>query len=109
MRIRRQQLGRREARGPARLATAWLLAVGVGVAACAAPPDDELPPVRRVLLRPEQLAAELEQVQRGVLRQLPRDEFEGLVHRAAAAQDDAHNPPRLLEARYRAVLTDDAL
>src|SRR4051794_13970130 len=59
--------------------------------AYAAEPDDGLPPFRRVLLSPDQLAVEMERVRRGVLRQLPCDEFEDLVRRAAEAHDEAHN------------------
>src|SRR5581483_9697391 len=71
--------------------------------------DDDLPPVRRVLLRPEQLAAELERVQRGTLRQVPRGEFEDLLTRAAAAGADRRDPPRLAVARYKAQVVEDAL
>jgi hypothetical protein len=41
--------------------------------------------------------------------QLPREEFEARVRRAALAGEALKNPPRLLEARYRATLVDTAL
>src|SRR5207249_1496711 len=50
-----------------------------------APPDEDPPAVRRVLLRPGQLPAELERVRRGALRQLTRAEFDDLLARATAA------------------------
>jgi hypothetical protein len=74
-----------------------------------AAPDEELPPVRRVLLMPDQLATELRRVQRGVLRQLPRGEFEELLAQAVAAGLAQRDPPRLVETRYRAGLAGQAL
>jgi hypothetical protein len=62
-----------------------------------------------VLLRTEQLTAEMERVRRGVLQQLPRSDFDELVGRAAAATAAQSDPPRLVETRYRAVLTGDSL
>src|SRR5437773_124576 len=46
--------------------------------------DDPFP-VRRVLLPPERLAAELQKVGQGVLRKVPLAEFEDRVWRARAA------------------------
>ncbi|HEY1381024.1 MAG TPA: hypothetical protein VGF55_29770, partial [Gemmataceae bacterium] len=71
--------------------------------------DDEAPAVRRVLLRPEQLPAELDRVRQGVLRQLPRAEFDDLLARATAAGAALRNPPRLVECRYRAALDGESL
>jgi hypothetical protein len=82
---------------------------GAGEAPEAEPPvEDELFPIRRVLLRPAQLADELERVRRGVLLQMPRSEFEGLIRRASAVRRD-QSPPVLVEARYQASLIGDAL
>jgi hypothetical protein len=66
-------------------------------------------PIRRVLLPPDRLAAELERAKRGVLVQLSRDDFEAKVRKAAQAGAPLKNPPRLVEARYRATLTEAAL
>jgi len=46
-----------------------------------------------------ELADELERVRRGVLLQMPRSEFEGLILRASAVRRD-QSPPVLVEARY---------
>ncbi len=71
--------------------------------------DEGLPEIRRVLLRPEQLPAEMERVRRGVLRALPLTEFDGLLARAADAAAALREPPRLLQASYRATLTGESL
>ena len=80
-------------------------------AACylAAAGSDDLPELRRVLLRPDQLPAEMERVRRGVLRQLRRAEFDDLLARATAAADALRDPPRLAETHYRAELVDESL
>lgn len=77
--------------------------VGTGAEPDAAP---EPLPLRRVVVPPERLPAELERVRQGLLVQLPRAEFEERVARAARAVEAARTPPRLVEARYRATLTD---
>ncbi|MFL5340200.1 MAG: hypothetical protein ACJ8F7_08605 [Gemmataceae bacterium] len=67
-------------------------------------------PIQRILLPADRLAAEMERVRRNVLAQMPRDEFEALVRRAAEATEAAkNNPPRLVEARYRASLSGNGL
>ena len=66
-------------------------------------------PIQRVELPPERVAEEMERVGRGVMTQLPREQFEDLVKQAAAAAAATKDPPRLLEARYRATLRDDGL
>ncbi|MBY0522421.1 MAG: hypothetical protein K2R98_03445 [Gemmataceae bacterium] len=75
--------------------------------------SDEAPPepvaVRRVLLLPDRLAAELERAKRGVLVQLSRDDFEKQMKSAAQAGEALKQPPRLIEARYRASLADTSL
>jgi len=73
------------------------------------PPVADPLPIRRVLLPADRLAAELERARRGVLVQLSRDDFEAKVRKAAQAGDPLKNPPRLVEARYRATLTETAL
>lgn len=66
-------------------------------------------PLRRVLLKPEQVAAELERAQKGVLALLPRAEFEAKVQQAALATELAGNPPRLVKTVYSAEVVDQAL
>src|SRR5262245_48950285 len=66
-------------------------------------------PIQRIELPAERIAAEMENVRRNVLKQMPRSEFEVLVQRAAQARQAEREPPRLLEARYRAVLENDGL
>jgi hypothetical protein len=66
-------------------------------------------PIRRVELPPERVAAEMGRVGRGVLTQLPREQFEELVKQAAAAEAAGKDPPRLVEARYTAALADNGL
>src|SRR5262245_25918270 len=74
-----------------------------------APAADDPVPIRRVLLRPAQLAEELERVRRGVLLQLPRSELQALLRRASAAVRVGRSSPALVEARYQASLNGDAL
>jgi hypothetical protein len=71
--------------------------------------DDDPLPIRRILLRPEQLVEELQRVRRGVLLQMPRSEFDTLTRRASAAVRAAQSPPALVETHYRARLDGDAL
>src|SRR5437868_7090984 len=79
----------------------WLtwLAAGVSVAAFAEPPSIRMPEIRRVLLSPDQVPAELEKVQRGALRSVPLAEFEDLLRRATQA-DSPREMPSLLAAKY---------
>src|SRR5689334_17631331 len=65
--------------------------------------------VRRVLIPSERVSAELERVRQGVLQQLSRREFDERMKQARVARSALKNPPRLIEARYRATLVDDAL
>jgi hypothetical protein len=69
----------------------------------------EMPAIRRVLLTADRLADALDQTRQGILRALPRAEFEEKVNRAARALEAARHPPKLAEARYRARLADAAL
>src|SRR5262245_21731256 len=68
-------------------------------------------PLRRVLIAPERVPAEMERAGHKRLVQMTRDEFEALVQRAARAGEAAGvKQPRLVEARYlRARLAQDAL
>jgi hypothetical protein len=79
------------------------------LAATAAADNQPLPdplPLRRVILPPARLAEALRQANNGVLRQMPRREFDALVRDAARAVKLRKDPPRLVEARYRATLTE---
>src|SRR5436309_9940179 len=71
-----------------------------------APPADPFP-IRRVYVAGDQLTAALGRATKGSLVRLPRDEFEAKVRAAAAATSGP--PPRLVEARYRATLSDAGL
>jgi hypothetical protein len=67
-----------------------------------------MPPFQRVLVPAERVAEEMKRVRDGVLVRMQRAEFEALVDKATQATT-RKTPPRLLEARYRATLKDDAL
>jgi hypothetical protein len=78
----------------------------------AAEPDTapaEPPSLRRILIPADRVPAELERVRQGVLVKLPRADFEARVRRAAQAHENRRNPPRLIEARYRATLVGNTL
>ncbi|OWK44424.1 hypothetical protein [Fimbriiglobus ruber] len=64
-------------------------------------------PIQRVFVTGDRLAATLNAVARGSLVELPRDVFENRVR--AAGRAVVSPPPRLAEARYRAVRTDGGL
>jgi hypothetical protein len=114
MGIRRRWLGRVSllpagARGLC-LVVACLLLLGTGYAVLGT--TESLPdpvPLRRLLLPPERVPEEMKRLGQGTLKQLPRDEFEGLVRRAARAGEAARKGPRLVEARYRARLVNNDL
>ena len=78
-------------------------------AARPAPPDPVFDPfpIRRVFVTGDRLTAALGQAARGTLVRLPRDEFEAKVRAASAAASGP--PPRLVEARYKATLSDAGL
>ena len=78
-------------------------AAAVGVAS---PPVDPFP-IRRVLIPPDRVDSVVTSV--GVLRRMPRDEFEAKVRAASTALAAAADPPRLVGAIYRATLADGAL
>lgn len=67
------------------------------------------PPVRRVFVAPDRLAAERARFPDAVWKQLPRIEFEKLVARAEEAAGRKPVAPRLVEAHLRAVLRDEDL
>jgi len=73
------------------------------------PPLPDPLPLRRVLVNPEQMPAELERARQGILQEIPRAEFEGRVQRAALAVEAIKSPPRIIEARYRATLNEAGL
>lgn len=107
--------GRRRGFGVWRLArvlSLFAVLLLVALSLCRAQPStketENLPPFRRLLLPVEQLPEEMKRVREGVLVRLPRAEFEALVEKAAAATA-RKVPPRLLEARYRAALKEEAL
>jgi hypothetical protein len=88
-----------------------LLALFVATAARADKETKDLAdpiPLRRLLLAPERLPAEMKRMGEGVLVRLGRTDFESLVRKAATAQAEKKTPPRLVEARYRARLDDMA-
>jgi hypothetical protein len=92
----------------------WLAAVclilGTGYSVLSSP--DELPdplPLRRLLLPPERVPEEMKRLGQGLLRQLPRDDFEDLVRHAARAGEAARKVPRLVVAHYRARLVENDL
>ncbi|MHB1423412.1 MAG: hypothetical protein ACYC3I_09515 [Gemmataceae bacterium] len=100
------------------LALAWMalvlgfLAVSspflVSFSLCRADENDGAPVFRRLLLPAERLTEELKRVQDGVLVRMPSGEFDALVERAARART-RRVPPRLLEARYHAILKEESL
>lgn len=65
-------------------------------------------PIQRVLLPTDRLENALRAAS-GSLSRMPRGEFEAKVKAAAAAVAAAENPPRLIEARYRASVIDGAM
>src|SRR5262245_18281967 len=86
---------------------AFLTAVG-GAASFAETPAHQIPEIRRVLLNPDQIPAELEKVQRGALQSLPLNEFEEILRRAERSRwPDAAS--RLVSAKYHCRLQCDDL
>src|SRR4051812_6124708 len=72
----------------------------------------ELPdplPLRRLLIAPERVPAEMKRVEQGVLIHMTREDFEDQVRRAALSVEASKRTPRLVEARYRARLVDSSL
>jgi hypothetical protein len=75
------------------------------------PPGDagDAPVIRRIVLPADRIPQEMERVRQGVLRQMPREEFEELVRKATAPKEAVRTPPRLVGAHYRARLENNAL
>jgi hypothetical protein len=65
-----------------------------------------VPEIRRVLIPKERVPGELERVRQ--LTQLPRAEFEARYEKAKATSEALRNPPRLVEAIYRATQIENA-
>jgi hypothetical protein len=62
-------------------------------------------PLRRVLVVPERVSAELEKVRTGVLRSLPYTDLQAMLKAAARAGEAQKKRPRLVEASYSASLS----
>src|SRR5262249_6902070 len=92
------------------LSAAALPTAAALVAADGASSDDKPDPVpiRRVLLPPERLAAEMERAQQGLLVQLSRPDYEARVRSPAPPDLTRQAPPRLIEARYYRVKMKDS-
>lgn len=72
------------------------------------PFEDPLP-IQRILLPKDRVAAELQRAKQGTLIRLSRSEFEQRVRQAAVESRHSPEPPRLIEANYRARLIDERL
>src|SRR5436190_11786652 len=70
--------------------------------------DDPLP-LRRVMIPASKLPAELERIKPAVLVQMPREDFEALVQRAAKGSESTKTTPRLVRATYTAELDGQSL
>ncbi|HLW66949.1 MAG TPA: hypothetical protein VKS79_16660 [Gemmataceae bacterium] len=66
-------------------------------------------PIQRMELPVERIPTEMDNVRRNVLKQMAQKNFDDLVQQAAQAREAERAAPRLVEARYRAVLQDDGL
>src|SRR5438105_4235660 len=94
---------------PRLLAFLVLLAPVVSVGVGEGPALDDPLPLQRKMVPLSRLPAELERVRQGVLVQMPRNEFEALVQRAARAGDPGQGLARLIKAKYSAELVDNSL
>jgi hypothetical protein len=65
--------------------------------------------LRRILIPPERVAAELAKAKPGLLIQIPREEFERYVKRAHQAEAAGKTPAQLQTASYRALLAGTSL
>jgi hypothetical protein len=70
---------------------------------------DDPVPLQRVVIPAEQIPGELRRVQLGTLVQMERVAFEDLLRQAERVRQARQTPPRWVEARYRATLTDAGL
>lgn len=98
----------RSQRGLTSLAGCLVVLLGLHAALRSEGLADPLP-LRRIAIKADRLAKELERVDQGVLVQMPREEFESLVAKAAQNINATREVPRVLEAVYRANLLDQAL
>src|SRR5262249_30801450 len=92
-------------------AAAWTLPLLLAVSLCAGQDskiDDPLP-LRRVYIPVGRIPLERERVRQGALVQLPREEFETKVQKAAKARQAAKKAPRLAKATYAAEFDGQAL
>jgi hypothetical protein len=83
--------------------------LGLALPAALSQQADDAVIVRRVWLDPERVPTAMKQVRLGVLKQLSSDDFDNLIRRSRVAAAALKEPPRLIEARYRATLIDTAL
>src|SRR5438552_4342108 len=91
-------------------AIAGLLAVALAGAHGEGTQDAPEPfPIRRVLLPADKVPAAMQRAEMGVLKQIPLDEFEELVRRAARTAAALKVEPRIVEAKYRARLEGGSL
>ena len=65
--------------------------------------------IRTVVIPPERVPVELAKAKQKQLIQIPRQEFEAHVRRAAGAEESAQKPVRLEAATYRADLMDSTM
>lgn len=86
---------------------ALLFVLGASLVLCSSLAADDAIPLRRVLVDPSRVPAELKK--EGEFISLPRAEFEETLTKAERAVAAGKNPPRLLEARYRATLEEGRL
>ena len=73
------------------------------------PPANDPVPLQRIAIPPSRLPAELERARPGILVQMPRNDFEALVQRAASAGATPYGPARLTKAKYAAELSGNSL
>jgi hypothetical protein len=94
---------------PAGAASTVLMLALAGARAEEPREETEAVPIRRVLLPPERVAAEMQRARLGALKQISLADFETLVRRANRAAAALKKVPQLLEARFRARLEDNDL
>ncbi len=70
---------------------------------------DDPVPLQRVAIPLSRLPAELEKVRQGTLVQMPRQEFEALVQRAARGKEAGVGNARIIKAQYSAELVGNSL
>jgi hypothetical protein len=102
------------------------LVAGATLCVLSAPATGQLPPsalagsrqdagsseplnIRRVLIPPERVPIELQKAKQKLFIEIPREEFEAYVDRAAQVEESLRKPVRLRTATYRAVLAETYL